>query len=534
MDAVYNILIATDLTEDSLNFLRSQPDVQVLSAPPKVEALREKLTAASALIARDDLLIDEALMDAAPSLKIIGRMGAGMGGIDIEGATRRGIIVTNTPGTSAIAAGEHAMALMLALSRRLVTVHNSLKLGWWLLDRKQHAGTQLKGKTLGIVGLGRVGRVVAQRALAFGMTVIASDPYIAEGLIDDERIQLVGLRELLRRSDIVTLHVPPTAETRGMFDASLIRQMKPGARLINTSFGAVLDEAAVAEAIRDGHLAGAAVDVYREEPPYNSPLIGMDEVIHTPHVAENTLEAAQDLSLQIVNQVLDALRGVDFRNALNLPFMPGVEFEHVRPYMILAERIGHLLHLLSRTPVRRIAVEYRGEEIVTMVKPLTVALLKGLLAPSLGERVSYINAPVLASERGLQITQAKGIKTGDYINIVSAQVTLDDGEEITVSGTLLDRQEPHIVQINEYRMNFVPHGHLLIMGSYDRPGVIGTVGTLLSNHDINIASWQTGRAERGGQTLTVLTLDQPLPDAVLEELLKLEFVRHVHQVALLD
>jgi D-3-phosphoglycerate dehydrogenase len=276
------------------------------------------------------------------------------------------------------------------------------------------------------------------------------------------------------------------------------------------------------------------VDVYREEPPYNSPLIGMDEVIHTPHVAENTLEAAQDLSLQIVNQVLDALRGVDFRNALNLPFMPGVEFEHVRPYMLLAERIGHLLHLLSRTPVRRIAVEYRGEEIVTMVKPLTVALLKGLLAPSLGERVSYINAPVLAAERGLQITQAKGIKTGDYINIVSAQVTLDDGEEITVSGTLLDRQEPHIVQINEYRMNFVPHGHLLIMGSYDRPGVIGTVGTLLSNHDINIASWQTGRAERGGQTLTVLTLDQPLPDAVREELLKLEFVRHVHQVALLE
>lgn len=527
---MFNIVVTTDLTEEALQLLQNHSDITVINAPPKIQSLREKLASAHALIARDDLAIDASLLELAPSLKVIGRVGAGLAGIDVEAATKRGVIITNTPGTSATAAGEHTIALMLALSRRLVTVHNSLKEGWWLLDRKQQVGTQLKGKTLGIIGLGRVGRVVALRALAFGMTVLAYDPYLPEEQVDDERIMLVGLRELLKRSDFVTIHVPPTPETRGMINETLIRQMKPGARLINTAFGAVLDENAVAEALKDGHLAGAAFDVYSEEPPYNSPLIGLDNVIHTPHVAENTVEAAQDLSLQIVNQVVDALRGADYRNAINLPFMPGVEFERVRPYMLLSERIGQLVHVLSRYPVRRLAVEYRGDEIASMVKPLTVALLKGLLSPVLGERVSYINAPVLASERGIQITQAKGLKTGEYISLVSVQAVLEDGEEMIISGTLLDRHEPHIVQINEYRMNFVPQGHLLIMGSYDKPGVIGTVGTLMSNHDINIASWQTGRSERGGQTLTVLTLDQPLPESVLEELMRLGFIRHAHQV----
>jgi D-3-phosphoglycerate dehydrogenase len=256
----------------------------------------------------------------------------------------------------------------------------------------------------------------------------------------------------------------------------------------------------------------------------------MDNVIHTPHIGENTVEAAQDLSLQIVQQVLDALRGTDYRNVVNLPFMPGVDFETVRPYLALAERIGVMAHVLARYPVRRVAVEYRGEEVIGFVKPLTVALLKGVLAPVLGESVSYINAPVLAAERGIQVMQIKGLKTADYTNLVSCQFTLEDGEEIIMAGTLLDRREPHIVQINEYRMNFVPEGNLLVMGSYDKPGVIGRVGTLMATNDINIASWHTGRAERGGNTLTVLALDQALSETLLDELRGLDFVRHAHQV----
>ncbi|MBC8099032.1 MAG: phosphoglycerate dehydrogenase, partial [Armatimonadetes bacterium] len=478
-------------------------------------------------------LLDAEVLDTAPLLKVIGRVSAGLNGIDIEAATARGIMVTHTPGVSAVAAGEHTLALMLALSRRLVVTHQALKEGWWLLDRKQQAGTQLYGKTLGIIGFGRVGRVVASRGLAFGMTVLAYDPYLTEDHLGDERVLLVGLRQLLQRSDFVTLHVPTTPETRGMFSEDLIRQMKPGARLINTAFGGVLDEQAVASALKDGHLAGAAVDVYTAEPPYSSPLSGLENVVHTPHIAENTVEAGQELSQQIVTQVLSALRGTDYRNVVNLPFLPGVAFEEIRPYLELAERMGTLLHVLARRPVQRVAVDFRGDDMFGMVKPLTVALLKGWLTPELGAGVSYINAPVLAAERGITVTQIKGLKTAEYTNLVSCQFTLDDGEQILMAGALLDRKEPHIVLINEYRMNFVPQGHLLLMGSFDKPGVIGKIGTLMATNALNIASWQTGRAQPGGHTLTVLTLDQAVPEAVLDELRTLDFVRHAHQVALL-
>jgi D-3-phosphoglycerate dehydrogenase / 2-oxoglutarate reductase len=526
----YHILVATDLTEDSLQLLNEAKDITTHIVPPNLPAVRDALVSAHALIAREDVRVDGPLLEHAPHLKVIGRVGAGLGNLDMEAATSRGIIVTNTPGTNAVAAGEHTLALMLALSRRIIAAHNSLKEGYWLLDRKRQAGTQLEGKTIGLIGYGRVGRVVAQRCLAFGMTVLAYDPYITEDQVNDKRVLLVGINELLRRSDFVSLHVAVTSETRGLLTADLIARMKPGARLINTAHGSAWDEDAVAKAVKDGHLAGVAVDVYREEPPYNSPLVGLENVVHTPRIGDNTIEAAQDLSCQIVTQVLDALRGRDYRNVVNMPFMPGAPYEESRPYMRLAECMGAVFHTLSRHPIRRVDVEYRGEEVDGMVKPLTVALLKGLLAPILGDKVNYINAPVLAAERGIQISQTKGLRTRDYANLVSCQVTLEDGEEIIMAGTLLDHKEPYIVQINEYRMNFVPEGHMLIMGSYDQPGVIGRVGMLMANNSVNIASWQTGRAEPGGQTLTVLTLDEPISDDVLEELRQQDFVRHAHRL----
>ncbi|MEZ4670396.1 MAG: phosphoglycerate dehydrogenase [Anaerolineae bacterium] len=528
--AKFRVLVATDLAQDSLKILEGADDVVLQQVTPALTAVREGMKDAHALIARDDVRIDQTLLKEAPSLKLIGRVGAGLSGIDVEAATNRGIIVTHTPGTNAIAAGEHTIGLMLALSRRLVVAHNGLKDGWWLLDRKQQAGTQLFGKTLGIIGMGRVGRIVAQRCLAFGMTVLTYDPYVSEDLLLDERIMQVGLKELLGRSDFVTLHVPPTRETACLINPNTLAQMKHGARLINTSHGSIIDEVAVAAAVKEGQLGGVAVDVYTEEPPYNSPLVGMDNVIHTPHIGDNTVEAMQDVSLQIVQQVLDALRGSDYRNVVNMPFVPGLDFETAQPYMRLAECIGTMIHALARSPVSRVAVEYRGDEMSGMVKAVAVAILKGLLEPILGATVNYINAPVLAAERGIQVTQAKGLKTGDYASLVSCQVTLEDGESIIMAGTLLDRKEPHIVQINQYRMNFVPEGHLLLMGSYDQPGVIGKVGTLMANNNVNIASWHTGRAEPGGHTLTVLSLDLPLPENVLKELRQLDFVRHAHQV----
>lgn len=530
MTEKYTIVVATELTDEAITVLREADNVVLKEVAPKTAVVRDNLHDAHAVITRDTLRIDEAMLDHAPDLKVIAHVAARLSNVDIEAATMRGIMVMNTPGASAIAAGEHALALMLALSRRIPTAHNSIREGYWLLDRQRQAGVELHGKILGLIGLGTVGKVVAHRAIAFGMTVLAYDPYIAEDSVDN-RIQLVGLKELLERSDFISVHVPLTRETGGMLDANAIEQMKPGARLINIAHGLVVDEVALSEALKSGHLAGVAVDVFPEEPPYNSPLIGQENVVHTPHIGDNTLEATRNISMRVVEQVLDALTDHDYRNVVNMPIMPGLNYDEVRPYMTLAERMGYIFHTLSRSDVRRVAVEASGEDMDGLIKPITVGVLKGLLRPILGETVSTVNAPILAHERGWQVTQAKGLST-EYANMVNIRVTLEDGEDITISGTLLDKKTPYIVKMNHYRMKFVPEGVLLLMGSQDKPGVIGRVGTMFSERSINIAGWYTGRSEKGGNTLSVINLDELMPEDTFKELEQLDFVRHVHQVEL--
>lgn len=526
----HHVLVATDLTSESIDHLQSADNITVTTVSPKTSNVRDALKTATAIITRDDFTLDAPLLEHAPNLKLIARMSAGLTGIDIEYATQRGIIVMNAPGVSAVAAAEHTLTLMLALNRNLPTIHDSLREGWWLFDRKQQVGRQLNGKTVGIVGLGRVGQRVAHLCLAFGMTIKVYDPYIREEQVNDTRIMLVGQKELLETSDYITVHVPSTRETQNYFDAEKIAQMKQGAYFINTSHGAVADENTLADALKDGKLSGIAVDVWREEPPFNSPLIGLDNVIHTPHIGDNTVEALQDLSLQIVEQVIDALNDTDYRNVVNMPLLPGVNYDEIRPFMELAENIGALHHVLSRNPIRRVAVEIIGDDMNGLIKPMTVGILKGLLTPILGDKVSFVNAPILATERGWQITQAKGIKISEYSNVITCQITLEDNEDITIAGTLLDHQKPYILQINNYRIHFVPRGYLLLMGSYDQPGVIGRVGTLMADNGVNIASWHTGRAEPGGNTLTVLTLDEPIPESIMDILRDQDFIRHAHQL----
>ena len=524
-----HVVVATDLTPESIALLESS-GFAVSAVPPKTASVRAALAEAAAIITRSDFRLDAPLLAHAPKLRLIARMSAGLTGIDIDCATERGILVMNAPGVSAVSAAEHTLTLMLALNRNLPAVHESLREGWWLFDRAQQVGVQLHGKTIGIVGLGRVGQRVAQLCLALGMTVLAYDPYIAEERVNEARIQLVSLRELLAAADYVSMHVPATKETEDFFDADSLRQMKRGARFINTAHGGIIKESLLAEALLDGHLGGAALDVWNEEPPFNSPLIGMDKVIHTPHIGDNTAEARQDLSLQIVRQVIDALNDRDYRNVVNMPLLPGVSYEQMRPYMQLAESIGALQHVLARSPIQRIAIEIIGDDMNGLIKPMTVGILMGLLRPILGESVSAVNAPLRAAERGWQITQAKGIKISEYRNVITCQITLEDGEDISVAGALLDRQKPYILQINDYRIHFEPRGHLLVMGSYDKPGVIGRVGTLMAENGINIASWHTGRAAPGGNTLTVLNFDEALPESVMTALRERDFIRHVHQL----
>lgn len=524
------ILVATDLTAESIALLEAADNVAVDIVPPKTSIVRAALSQASAIITRSDFKLDAPLLERAPHLKIIARMSAGLTGIDVDYATERGILVMNIPGVSAIAAAEHTLTLMLALNRNLPEIHASLREGWWLFDRQSQVGRQLHGKTVGIIGLGRVGQRVAQLCLAFGMRVVANDPYIRAEQVKDKRILLVSLRELLGEADYVSLHVPATDETSDFFSADMLAQLKPGACFINTAHGGVVREATLAEALKSGRLGGIALDVWNEEPPFNSPLIGLDKVIHTPHIGDNTTEARQDLCLQIAQQVIDALDERDFRNVVNMPLLPGLRYQEALPYLQLSESIGRLQHILARAPIRRIAIEIIGDDMNGLIKPMTVGILKGLLTPIHGEKVSYVNAPVLAGEHGWQITQAKGIKISEYSNVITCQITLDDSEEISIAGTLLDRQKPFILQINSYRIHFEPRGHLLVMGSYDQPGVIGRVGTLMAEHGVNIASWHTGRAEPGGNTLTALNFDEALPEALMEMLRGQDFIRHVHQL----
>ncbi len=524
------ILVAADLTAASIALLEKAADVAVDIVAPKTSNVRAALVDATAIITRSDFKLDAPLLERAPKLKIIARMSAGLTGIDVDYATERGILVMNIPGVSAIAAAEHTLTLMLALNRNLPRIHDSLREGWWLFDRQPQLGKQLHGKTIGIIGLGRVGQRVAQLCLAFGMRILAYDPYILEQQVSDKRIQMVGLRELLAASDYISLHVAATDETSDFFTADMLDQIKPGAFFINTAHGGIIKEALLAEALKDGRLGGLALDVWNEEPPYNSPLIGLDRVIHTPHIGDNTIEARQDLSFQIVKQVIDALEERDYRNVVNMPLLPGLHYSDARPYLQLSESIGKLQHILARGPIRRIAIEIIGDDMNGLIKPMTVGILKGLLAAIHGENVSYVNAPILAAEHGWQITQAKGIKISEYSNVITCQITLEDNEEISIAGTLLDRQQPYILQINSYRIHFEPRGHLLVMGSYDMPGVIGRVGTLMAENGINIASWHTGRAEPGGNTLTVLNFDEALPEPLMEMLRGQDFIRHLHQL----
>jgi len=527
----YHILITTALTSEALDFLRRTPDVSVNIIPPERAGLLRAIPEADALILRETVQADAELLAAAKRLKVIGRVGVGLSGVDIEAATERGVIVMNTPGTNAISTAEHTFGLILALCRGTISAHHDVLNGGW--GREMHIGAELYGKTIGLIGIGRVGRRMAERAIAFGMDVLAYDPYVAEAQLADLRVKLVGLEELLRRSDIVSLHCAATPETRRIIDTEALSLMRPSAYVVNAAHGSLIDEAALAAALRGGRLAGAALDVFNQEPPDpNNPLIGLPNVIHTPHIGDATIEAQRDLSMQIVRQVYDALRGADYRNAVNMPFMPGRAFEAIAPYMRLAERIGALQHHMARGRIRRVAVEYKGEELDGLVKPLTVALLKGMLEPVVGEAVNYINAPLVAMERGIHVTQTKGLDVVDYTNLVSCQVHWEGGQHQVISGALFNRKEPRIVQIDEYRTDFVPSGILLVFGSYDVPGIIGRVGTLFGENNINIAAWRTGRAEKGGQTLTVLTLDQPIPDALLEHFRTLDFVRPATQITL--
>jgi D-3-phosphoglycerate dehydrogenase len=523
-EADYRILVADKLGQLGVERLQAAPDA---SADVKTGMSREELLAVigeyDALIVRSATTVDAEVLVAATSLRVVGRAGIGVDNIDVRAATARGVLVTNTPQASTVSTAEHAMALMLAASRNLVAAHQSVKAGKW--KGGQRSGIQLQGKTLGLVGFGRVGRLVAARARAFGMEVLATDPYVSDAVAQEAGVTLVDLDDLFAAADYVSLHTPNSPETRQMINAATIAKMKDGVVIINAARGALIDETALSAALATGKVRAAAVDVYSKEPvAADNPLLDADNIVLTPHLGASTREAEGDVAVQIVDQVLDALRGVDFRNAINLPFAPGQDLGETLPYVALAEKLGALQFAMALGPVRRVEVEVRGEHADQLVRPVAAGLLKGLLDGFLAARVTYVSAPVLAEEHGITIAQSSGMSRLDYPNLISCRVHWDGGQRL-VSGVLFAGGQPRVVQVDDYQMDTKPEGVVLLMINTDVPGVIGQVGTLLGTCGVNIAEWRLGRNEAGTEAMSFVNLDTRPSDEVLEAIRKVSAVR---------
>jgi D-3-phosphoglycerate dehydrogenase / 2-oxoglutarate reductase len=442
-----------------------------------------------------------------------------------DGLSPAGITVVNSPLAASVSVAEHTLALMLALARMIPAADASMKQGKW--DKSAFIGSELHGKTLGLLGLGRIGALVANRAAAFGMAVLAYDPYM-----DDEEARRMGvtpatLDEALSRADYLTLHAALTPETERLLGAAELGRMKPGARLVNCARAELVDEAALADALANRRLAGAALDVFTE----GSALLGAPNVVLAPHLGGSTHEAQQAVSVEIAQQVLDALRGHNYANVVNLPFIPGPDFAGTRPYLELAEKLGALQRQLAGSAPQRVEVEVKGEAVERLVKPVAVALLKGLLNGHGAAEVNYINAPLLAARRGLAVSQARGLEVADYTHLVSCRLSWAGGQRL-VAGTLFGGVEPRVVQIDGVRMDARPAGHALVMRSRDLPGVIGAVGTLLAQHGVNIAEWRLGRDRPGGTALSFINLDCAMPPGALEAVRALPQVVEVSELDL--
>ena len=528
---MHRILVSDKLAASALDRLREFPDVAVdVKTGMSGEELIATIPEYDGLIVRSGTQVTAGVLAAATKLRVVGRAGVGVDNIDVKAASMRGIVVMNTPGANSMATAELALALMLAVSRNIPQAHASVKAGEW--RRNEFVGVQLYRKTLGIVGLGRVGKLVAERARSFGMDIVAFDPFALEESARESGVVLVDLDELLAQSDYVTLHAALTPSTTHLIDAETIGQMKDGAILINAARGKLVDEVALAEALRSGKLAAAAIDVYSSEPPPEGhPLVGLPNVVHIPHLGASTREAEREVGIQIVGQVVSALRGTDFSYSVNMPFQIEGDFATVRPYLQLAETLGRLHSGLADEPVRHLEIEVFGETVGGMVRAIAAGLLKGILESRSEVPVNYINAPTVAHELGITTTQTAGLNSLDYPNLIACRAEWDGGRRL-LAGVLFGGSEPRIVQVDDYRLEARPEGIVLVMQNKDVPGVIGRVGLILSEYNVNIGEWRLGRNQPGGEALSFISLDSEPDPEVLEKLAGFEAVTRAKIVRL--
>ncbi len=510
------VLVTEPLSESGLDLLRRDFAVDIRPELAS-DGLADAIGPYHALIVRSQTKVTGEVLERAGNLRVVGRAGIGLDNVDLETATRRGITVVNAPQSNILSAAEHTVALLLALARNVPQANASLRAGRW--ERERFQGVELHGKTLGVVGLGRVGTMVAQRALAFGMRLVAYDPYVSKERAKTLGVELMpNLEALLVQADVVTIHLPRTPETEALIGEREIALMKDGARIVNTSRGGIVDERALVNALRDGKLAGAALDVFAEEPvPKAHPLLAFDNVVLTPHLGAATAEAQDKVGVTIAEMVRLALRGEFVPYAVNVP-AAGEVAEQVRAFIGLAEKLGAIVTGLAEAPVRALETEYLGQLAEHDTRALTLAALKGALARAVHEPVSFVNVAMIARERGLSVSERKSSASRDYVNLMTVRADTEAGE-VAVAGTLVGaRDGERLVRVDEFDVDMTPARYMAFFLYEDRPGVIGSVGSSLGGAGINIASMEVGRKEAGGLALMGLTVDSPVPPDVLRQI----------------
>ncbi len=517
------ILVADPLAEDGLERLRRAGDVTVVSKLGEAELIR-RIGEFDALVVRSETRVTEPVLEAGRNLRVVGRAGVGVDNIDVPAATRKGIVVVNAPRGNIVAAAEHTIALLFALARWLPQADASVKRGEW--TRAKFVGTEVRGKTLGVVGLGNVGSEVAKRGHGLEMEVIAYDPVVSVERAELFNVELVTLDELLRRADFVTIHVPLVEANRNLIGARELALMKPAARLINAARGGIVDEAALYEALSTGRLAAAAADVFEREPPGELPLLTLPNFVATPHIGASTKEAQVSVAFDVAEEVATVLAGDLPRFAVNAPALPPEELAYLRPFADLTERLASLYVQLFGGRVGAIELDFEGELADHDVNLLVAAAIKGTVQPFTEERINAVNARVIASSRGIKLVERRSRAHESYASLVTLRM---GGHEL--AGTVL-MGEPRAVGIDSFRIDLVPEGRFLVSRHSDRPGVVGRFGTILGEHDVNIASMQVGRDAPRGNAMMILAVDDRVPAGVLEKLREVEGMSDLRYVEL--
>ncbi len=492
--------------------------------------LLASVAGADGLVVRSDTRVTDEVMAAAPRLRVVGRAGAGVDNIDVDAATRRGIVVMNAPGENTISAAEHTMSMLLALARRIPAADRSMRAGRWERG-STFLGVELFGKTLGVLGLGKVGREVASRARAFGMEVIGADPVLSEEVAARLGVALLPIPAILERADFLTLHLPLTSETRHLLGRAQLARCRRGVRIVNVARGGILDEAALIEALGTGQVAGAALDVFEHEPPAGSPLLQLDSVVLTPHLGASTQEAQEKVAARIAEQIAGYLKDGLVANAVNMEGVDPRILPALLPYRVLCERLGQLLAALAPASVAEIAVEFSGSVLEYPTRPLTASLLKGFLQGKLSDPVNAVNAMLLARETGLRVVETRAAESQDFTALVCATVKGRDASR-SAAGTLFGKRHPRLVRLDEYQLDAIPEGPMLIVSNDDRPGMVGLIGSALGNAGVNIAYLSLGRDRSGGRAIAIFNLDTPLTDEVLRAIAAIDGVLSAERVTL--